>query len=97
MVSISILSPKNLFNRWRRRSSCEDTKKLSPVALAGASRRYTAVTDNCCNSHAPSVENEFQGDSKACKTCNRQYLRYASKYEDYCSLDCKSVGYSKFI
>ncbi|KDO25197.1 hypothetical protein SPRG_20779 [Saprolegnia parasitica CBS 223.65] len=101
MISLSIPSPKALFTRWRRRSNCEDTKKLSPVALAGASRRYTSTINNCCNSHAPSVDpscqsTTFQGDSKACTTCKRQYLRYASKYDEYCSVDCKSVGYSKY-
>ncbi|OQR94324.1 hypothetical protein ACHHYP_01463 [Achlya hypogyna] len=99
MLSLNLPSPKALFTRWRRKSNCEDTKKLSPVALAGASRRYTGATNNCCNSHAPTVEPKtaFEGDSKTCTTCHRQYLRYASKYDEYCSLDCKSVGYSKFL
>ncbi|KAF1322376.1 hypothetical protein FI667_g11292, partial [Globisporangium splendens] len=97
---------KRWFNRLRGRGKEEEVQQLQPVALAGASRKSSGRS-TLCSSFATTVTNEelsgsfrrskaasdgVAADWKLCHSCARHFLAYASKYKNYCSIDCKSVS-----
>lgn len=100
---------KRWINRLRGRNKEEEVQQLRPVALAGASRK-SCGRSTLCSSFATTVTNEelagsfrrskavsdgVATDWKQCHTCARHFLRFASKYKNYCSIDCKSVSLSR--
>ncbi|KAF0687559.1 Aste57867_20678 [Aphanomyces stellatus] len=93
-MKLSFPSPLRFFRRLRGKSSAEEeTRKLSPVPLAGASRAFSGHS-MMCNVYAPSSSTNDEG-CKTCSSCQRKYIPTTSNFKDFCSLDCKSAGYSK--
>lgn len=83
----------------------EEAQQLQPVALAGASKRSTARSELCSSFAATVVtQEELEGRRKAmsdgslpvgweqCGTCARSFVASSSRYQGFCSLDCRSAS-----
>lgn len=97
---------KKWISRLRGRSKQEEVQQLTPVALAGASRKSSG-SSTLCSSFATTVSTEelqssFRrskaqsdgalSDWPQCRTCARNFYLHASKYKHFCSVDCKSLS-----
>ncbi|KAF0727284.1 hypothetical protein Ae201684P_012006 [Aphanomyces euteiches] len=88
---MKMLSPMQLFRRLRGSKSEDDTKKLSPVPLAGASRAFRG-NSTLCNAYAPTSDS-----GNRCACCKRQYVPCSKQFQVFCSLDCKAAGYAAAV
>ncbi|DBA03184.1 TPA: hypothetical protein N0F65_003904 [Lagenidium giganteum] len=101
---MGLIAPKKWFRKLRGLSKTDEVKMLEPVALAGASRSCNERSKLCSTFATTITSQELTSRDKShsdgavlanwkqCHNCDRKFLKCASKYADFCSLDCKSAS-----